>query len=133
MTAVRGGPSGLPGGCDRFANLRTAVTQFCLATKWVTGLNMTLWTFFMTQYIPLHHHPKTTLFTNPNAPLPDLHHCAVQRLTAVKNLMACLSTADIKDPEEKHLAHVVEAACLLLQDSCEVLEVMEVRLGQVEG
>ena len=87
----------------------------------------------MTQNIPLNQHPKTVLFINPNAPFPDLHHCAVERLTAVKNLMACLSTADLKDPDEKHLAHVAQAACLLLQDSCDVLEVMEVRLGRVEG
>jgi hypothetical protein len=87
----------------------------------------------MTHYIPLHQHPKTNLFINPDAPLPELHHCAVQHLTAVKNLMACLSTTHIKDPYEKHLAYVAEAACLLLQDSCDVLEVMEVRMGHVEN
>ena len=85
----------------------------------------------MTQYTPLNQNPKTVLFINPNAPFPDLHHCAVERLTAVKNLMACLSSADLKDPDEKHLAHVAQAACLLLQDSCDVLEVMEVRLDKL--
>jgi hypothetical protein len=78
-------------------------------------------------------YPNTVLFINPNAPFPDLHHCAVERLTAVKNLMACLSTANLKDPDENHLAHVAQAACLLLQDSCDVLEAMEVRLNEVEG
>lgn len=104
--------------------------QFRLATKQETGPENTYGSKKMTQYTPLNQNPKTVLFINPNAPFPDLHHCAVERLTAVKNLMACLSTADLKDPDEKHLAHVAQAACLLLQDSCDVLEVMEVRLDK---
>ncbi|MCD5989234.1 hypothetical protein K3169_20240 [Pseudomonas phytophila] len=82
----------------------------------------------MTQYTPLSQSPNTVLFINPDAPLPDLHHFAVQRLRAVKELMSSLS--DAKEPDTASLA---SAACLLLQDSCDVLEVMEVRLDKLKA
>jgi hypothetical protein len=82
----------------------------------------------MPQYTPLSQSPNTVLFINPDAPLPDLHHFAVQRLRAVKDLMNSLS--DAKEPDTASLAN---AAYLLLQDSCEVLEVMEVRLDKLKA
>jgi hypothetical protein len=82
----------------------------------------------MTNYTPLNQHPKTVLFINPNAPLADLHTCAVERVTAVKNLMNCLHGTHHKDPEETTLASLAHVAGLLLQDSCDLLEAMEVRL-----
>ncbi|MCD5979716.1 hypothetical protein ALP94_01827 [Pseudomonas savastanoi pv. glycinea] len=82
----------------------------------------------MTQYTPLSQSPNTVLFINPEAPLPDLHHCAVQRLRAVKDLMNSLS-----DAKETDTARLASAAYLLLQDSCDVLEVMEVRLDKLKA
>jgi hypothetical protein len=87
----------------------------------------------MTQTISLSQDPNTTLFINPDAPLADLQHCAVQRLRAVKNLMSCLASTSTKDADDNHLAHVAEAAYLLLQDSCDVLEAMEVRLDKLKA
>lgn len=82
----------------------------------------------MTQYTPLSQSPETVLVINPDAALSDLHHFAVQRLRAVKELMNSLS--DAKEPGTASLA---SAACLLLQDSCDVLEVMEVRLDKLKA
>lgn len=82
----------------------------------------------MTQYTPLSQHPETVLFINANAPLADLHACAVQRVTAVKNLMNCLDGTRHNDPEETVLSSLAQVAGLLLQDSCDILEAMEVRL-----
>ncbi|MCQ2994684.1 hypothetical protein NLO98_21460 [Pseudomonas syringae] len=65
--------------------------------------------------------------------MADLHLCATQRLRAVKNLMSCLASTTTKDSDENQLAHVAEAAFLLLQDSCDVLELMEVRLDKVNA
>lgn len=87
----------------------------------------------MTQNIPLSQFPNTVLLINPEAPMADLHLCATQRLRAVKNLMSCLASTTTKDTDEDQLAHVAEAAFLLLQDSCDVLELMEVRLDKVNA
>lgn len=87
----------------------------------------------MTQHTPLNQFPNTVLFINPEAPMADLHLCATQRLRAVKNLMSCLASTTTKDSDENQLAHVAEAAFLLLQDSCDVLELMEVRLDKVNA
>lgn len=83
----------------------------------------------MSQYTPLSQFPNTVLFINPNAPLPDLHHTAVQRLRAVKELMNTLTDTRMTDADENDMARIASAAYLLLQDSCDVLEVMEVRLA----
>ncbi|MCD5970103.1 hypothetical protein [Pseudomonas quasicaspiana] len=87
----------------------------------------------MTQHTPLNQYPNTVLLINPEAPMADLHLCATQRLRAVKNLMSCLASTTTKDSDENQLAHVAEAAFLLLQDSCEVLELMEVRLNRLNA
>lgn len=87
----------------------------------------------MTQNIPLSQFPNTVLSINPEAPMADLHLCATQRLRAVKNLMSCLASTTTKDSDENQLAHVAEAAFLLLQDSCDVLELMEVRLDKLSA
>jgi len=87
----------------------------------------------MTQYTQLSQNPNTTLLINPDAPLADLHHFAVQRLRAVKNLMSCLTGTTTHDTDDKQLAHVAEAVYLLLQDSCDVLEAMEVRLDKLQA
>lgn len=83
----------------------------------------------MPPFNPLSQSPNTVLLINPNAPLSDLHQAATQRLRAVKDLMNCLSETRKTDADENDLARVANAAYLLLQDSCDVLEVMEVRLG----
>jgi hypothetical protein len=83
----------------------------------------------MTQYTPLSQSPNTVLFINPEAPLPDLHQVAVQRLHAVKDLMNSLGDTRKTDADENDVARIASAAYLLLQDSCDVLEVMEVRLA----
>jgi hypothetical protein len=83
----------------------------------------------MTRYIPLSTTCNTVLFINPDAPLSDLHSVAYERLLAVKNLMQCLDGTRKPDPEEQDLSHIAHAASLLLQDGCDVLEVMEVRLN----
>ncbi|MFS2156662.1 hypothetical protein ACCD10_04810 [Pseudomonas sp. Pseusp122] len=82
----------------------------------------------MTRYIPLSTLCNTVLFINPDAPLSDLHSVAYERLQAVKNLMLCLDGTRKPDPDEQDLSHIAHAASLLLRDSCDVLEVMEVRL-----
>lgn len=87
----------------------------------------------MTQNISLSQFPNTVLLINPEAPMADLHLCATQRLRAVKNLMSCLASTTTKDSDENQLAHVAEAAFLLLQDSCDVLELMEVRLDKLSA
>ncbi len=87
----------------------------------------------MTQNIPLSQFPNTVLLINPEAPMADLHLCATQRLRAVKNLMSCLASTTTKDTDENQLAHVAEAAFLLLQDSCDVLELIEVRLDKLSA
>ncbi|WP_122664676.1 hypothetical protein [Pseudomonas viridiflava] len=87
----------------------------------------------MTQNIPLSQFPNNVLSINPEAPMADLHLCATQRLRAVKNLMSCLASTTTKDTDENQLAHVAEAAFLLLQDSCDVLELMEVRLNKLSA
>jgi hypothetical protein len=84
----------------------------------------------MTQYIPLSQHPDSVLFINPDAPLADLHACAVQRLQAVINLMTCLDGTRNKDPDEADIASLSQVASLLLQDSCDVLEAMEVQFSK---
>lgn len=83
----------------------------------------------MTRYIPLTTTPTTVLFINPDAPLIDLHTVASERLRVVRNLMSCFNGTRKHDAEDNDLSHLAEAAGLLLQDSCEVLEVMEVRLA----
>ncbi|MCD5977830.1 hypothetical protein [Pseudomonas quasicaspiana] len=87
----------------------------------------------MTQNISLSQFPNTVLLINPEAPMADLHLCATQRLRAVKNLMSCMASTTTKDSDENQLAHVAEAAFLLLQDSCDVLELMEVRLNKLSA
>ncbi len=84
----------------------------------------------MTQFTPLSQHPDTVLFINPDAPLADLHACAVQRLQAVKNLMTCLDGTRKNDPEETDLANLAHVAGLLLQDSCDVLEAMDTQMSK---
>ncbi|MEQ7919841.1 hypothetical protein ABQX22_11655 [Xanthomonas sp. WHRI 1810A] len=79
----------------------------------------------MTQYTPLSQHPNTVLFINPDAPIADLHACAVQRLQAVKNLMTCLDGTRKNDPDETDLASLADVARLLLQDSCDILEAVD--------
>jgi hypothetical protein len=81
----------------------------------------------MAQFRPLTHQPNTVLFIDTEASFDDLYLCAVERFLAVKDLMKCLSTAHNTSVDETHLSRLAQVAHLLLQEGCDVLDVMEFR------
>lgn len=84
----------------------------------------------MIQYTPLSQHPNSVLFINFDAPIADLHACAVQRLRAVKNLMTSLDGTRKNDPDEADLASLANVTGLLLQDSCDTLDAMDAQMAK---
>jgi hypothetical protein len=81
----------------------------------------------MAHFAPLTNQPNTVLFINTEASFDDLHMCAIERFLAVKDLMKCLSTVRHASVDETHLGCLAQVAHLLLQEGCDVLDVMEFR------
>lgn len=81
----------------------------------------------MPQFRPLTNTPNTVLFINTAASFDDLHMCAIERFLAVKDLMKCLCTVRHTGVDETHLSRLAQVAHLLLQEGCDVLDVMEFR------
>jgi len=84
----------------------------------------------MSQFRPLTNQPDTVFFINTDAPLDDMHLCALERFLAVKDLMKCLSCARKDGANESDLSCLAKAAHLLLQEGCDVLDAMEFRLRE---
>jgi len=84
----------------------------------------------MTEFIPLHNNLTLTpvLYLNPKAPVADLHGCAVQRVKATRDLMHSLNCQGLKGVHDQDLHHIVNAAHLLLQDGCDVLDALQWRI-----
>ena len=116
---------------DRFANPRTAATQFRLATKWVV-YSRPLRDSSMTNsaYIPLTaiDCTITALLIDRNAPLDVLHANAAARVLAVTQLMGTFSSRDVQDADAIDLKQLATTAMILLRDGCDLLNVLGWRL-----
>lgn len=78
----------------------------------------------MPKFIPLKSNlcESPVFFIDMDAPLSDLHDCAVQRCKAARDLMqsvACLSSDSSND---RDMSAFTTAAWLLLQDGCDALD-----------
>lgn len=84
----------------------------------------------MTNYIAFQSNTTDTpvLFFNPDAPLRDLCAFASRRLRGARDLSQTLTCATINNLDEQDFRHVLEVMYVLLDDGCEVLEVVEQRV-----
>lgn len=84
----------------------------------------------MSEFTPLQSNLTSTpvLYLNPAAPPADLYGCAVQRIKATRDLMHSLNCLSIKGVADQDLSHVANAAHLLLQDGCDVLDALQWRI-----
>jgi len=85
---------------------------------------------FMTNFIAFQSNTTDTpvLFFNPDAPLRDLCAFASRRLRGARDLSQTLTCATINNLDEQDFRHVLEVMYALLDDGCEVLEVVEQRV-----
>ena len=81
----------------------------------------------MTNFIAFQSNTTDTpvLFFNPDAPLRDLCAFASRRLRGARDLSQTLTCATINNLDEQDFRHVLEVMYALLDDGCEVLEVVE--------
>ncbi|MEF9672338.1 hypothetical protein [Pseudomonas sp. MWU13-2100] len=84
----------------------------------------------MASYIAFQSNTTETpvLFFNPDAPLRDLCAFASRRLRGARDLSQTLTCATINNLDEQDFRHVLEVMYTLLDDGCEVLEVVEQRV-----
>ena len=80
----------------------------------------------MTQYVPQTDNPvgSTVLLIDPRASVSALLACAEQRIQAAKNLLRCLALMSARSHDPHDLSAVCEASSLLLQQGCDVLQVL---------
>jgi len=85
---------------------------------------------FMTNYIAFQSNTTETpvLFFNPDAPLRDLCAFASRRLRGARDLSQTLTCATINNLDEQDFRHVLEVMYALLDDGCDVLDVVEQRV-----
>jgi len=84
----------------------------------------------MTNYIAFQSNTTETpvLFFNPDAPLRDLCAFASRRLRGARDLSQTLTCATINNLDEQDFRHVLEVMYALLDDGCDVLDVVEQRV-----
>jgi len=70
-------------------------------------------------------------YFDADAPLTDLHECAVQRCNAARDLMHSVTCLSFSQTDDKDLRHFATAAWLLLQDGCDVLDAIGWRMGRL--
>ena len=80
----------------------------------------------MSQYFPQTDNPigSTVWLIDSLASVPALLACAEQRIQAAKNVLRCLALMSARSHDPHDLSAVCEASSLLLQQGCDVLQVL---------
>lgn len=64
---------------------------------------------------------SAVFFIDTDAPLSDLHDCAVQRCKAVRDLIESIVSLSFNSSDDRDLSASTTAVWLLLQDGCDAL------------
>lgn len=85
------------------------------------------------RYIPLCPNGSTTpiLYIDANAPLDELHAFAEQRVRFVAQVLDSLSLTTAESLEARDLVRFAQLTALVLEESCEVLALVQQRLVQL--
>ncbi|MGE8096708.1 hypothetical protein BK659_12240 [Pseudomonas brassicacearum] len=88
----------------------------------------------MPRYLPVDTYDSANpvLFINTHKELSDLAACAAHRFTVVRDLMDTLTSLSLKGISDCDLTRVTRGVHLLTREGCAVLEVIQLRVGQLE-
>lgn len=77
----------------------------------------------MPNFMPLKSNASesSVFYIDTDAPLSDLHDCAVQRCKAARDLMESIASLSFNSSDDRDLSAFTTAAWLLLQDGCDAL------------
>ncbi|APC17161.1 hypothetical protein BLL42_15955 [Pseudomonas frederiksbergensis] len=89
----------------------------------------------MPRYLPVDTYDAANpvLFINTHKELSDLAACAAHRFTVVRDLMDTLTSLSLKGISDCDLTRVTRGVHLLTREGCAVLEVIQLRVEQMEA
>jgi hypothetical protein len=84
----------------------------------------------MPQYLPLQGNFSVgpTLYIDTEARVSDLLETATHRIKAARNLLNSLTCLGVKDAEGHDLEHFANVAYILIQDGCDALHALGLKL-----